>query len=313
MAKGFNLQDYKKSVEIDNVPKKEPKFVELDESIQAVIGMPGVPLGHTTMVYAKSDTGKSTLLFHAAAQAQKQNILPVFIMTEGKVDWNRVESMGVNLEKCIVNEDCNNLEEVFAFIDKITSDVSMGELPMDTIILWDSIGSLPSKDEVIVNKDGTTERKPSMMRAARAIREHMRIVQRKINVTRNISYPKYVGLMVLNQAYVKPPEGGYGVSQLVQYGGEGVWYNSSCVWKMGKIKRLSAEKNGMAFDFGIVSRISVMKNHINSLSMEGEFVITGDSIFANTPNDIKKYKEAHKEQWSEATIIEKDTGEVVAD
>jgi hypothetical protein len=311
MAKAFDLATYKKSVEVDNVPKKKDMFIELDASIQSVIGCPGIPLGHTTMVYGKSDTGKTTLLFHAGAQAQKQGVLPVFIVTEGKVDWTRAEKMGVNLDKCIINEECNNLEEVFAFIDKITSDVSMGELPMDTLILWDSIGSLPSKDEVIVNPDGTTERKPSMMKAARCIREHMRIISRKVNVTRNISYPKYVGLFILNQAYTKPPDGPYGQSQLVQYGGEGVWYNATFVWKIRKKKSLSAEKNGKGFDFGMVSCISVMKDHINSLAMEGDFIITGDSIFANTPNELKKYKDSHKEQWGEATITEKETGEVL--
>ena len=82
VKKGFDLDSYKKTVEVNNVEKKPEKFIVLDECLQSVIGIPGVPLGHITQVYGKSDTGKTSLLFHTAAQAQKQGVLPVFLMTE---------------------------------------------------------------------------------------------------------------------------------------------------------------------------------------------------------------------------------------
>jgi len=310
MAKGFNLDNYKKSIELNKVEKKPEKYIVVDECLQAVIGIPGIPLGHITQIYGKSDTGKTSLLFHAAAKAQEQGVLPVFIMTEGKVDWSRAEKMGVNVEQCIINEECSYLEDVFQFIDKIVSDVSMGELPHDTIILWDSVGSLPSKDEVKTNDDGTTEKKPSMMRAAKAIRENMRIVQRKINQTRNYSFPKAVGLMLLNQAYIQPPSFIGGMPKLVPYGGDAIWYSASAVWKMAGKKKLSATKDGKDFDFALVSKLSVEKNHISDLAMAGEFVITSDAFLPNEPGAIKKYKDTHREQWGEATIIATDTGEV---
>jgi len=309
--KGFDLESYKKSVVAAPVEKKPEKYVVLDECLQSVIGIPGIPLGHITQIYGKSDTGKTSLLFHAAAQAQKQNVLPVFIMTEGKVDWERARKMGVDVEQCIINEECQNLEEVFAAVDRIVSDVGMGELPMDTLILWDSLGSLPSKDEIVVNKDGTTEKKPSMMKAAKVIREYMRVISKKINNTRNVSFPKAVGLMILNQAYTKPPEGAHGHSSLVPYGGDAVWYAASAVWQMKKVKRLSAEKNGLSFDFALISRISVMKNHITDLMMEGDFVITPDEFMPNEKKSIDKYRETHRDQWGEALIHDAESGEVL--
>lgn len=313
MAKKFDLDTYKKTVVASPTEKKPDKYVILDECLQEVIGIPGIPLGHITQVYGKSDTGKTSLLFHIAAQAQKQGILPVFIMTEGKVDWTRAEKMGVDVGQCILNEECQTLEDVFGAIDRIVSDVGMGELPMDTVILWDSIGSLPSKDEVIVNKDGTTDRKPSMMKAAKVIREHMRVLSKKINNTRNVAFPKGVGLVALNQAYTKPPEGAYGHSSLVPYGGDAVWYAASSVWQMKKVKRISAEKNGLSFDFALISKISVQKNHITDLMMEGDFIITADMFMPNEPSAIKKYRETHRDQWGEATFIASETGEVLDD
>lgn len=313
MAKAFDLASYKKTIEVNNVAKKKDKYVVVDECLQEVIGIPGIPLGHIVQIYGKSDTGKTSLLFHAAAKAQEQGVLPVFIMTEGKVDWSRAEKMGVNLENCVKNEECMYLEEAFTFIDKIVSDVAMGELPHDVLILWDSVGSIPSKDEVKEGEDGTTEKKASMMRAAKAIRENMRIISRKINATRNYSYPKYVGLMILNQAYTQPPSFIGGHSKMVPYGGDAIWYASSAVWKMSGKGKLSATKDGKSFDFGLVSKISVEKNHISDLAMEGEFVICPDAFLPNESSSVKKYKDTHREQWGGATIVSAETGEVLDD
>lgn len=312
MAKSFDLENYKKSIEVNNIEKKKDKYVVLDECLQEVIGLPGVPLGHITQVFGKSDTGKTSLLFHAAAKAQQQGVLPIFIMTEGKVDWTRAEKMGVNLDQVIRYEDGMYLEEVFTFIDKIVSDVTMGELPHDTLILWDSVGSLPSKDEVKENKDdGTTEKKASMMRAAKAIRENMRIVQRKINATRNYSYPKYVGLMILNQAYTQPPTSPKGFPKLVPYGGDAIWYAASAVWKMSGVKKISAQKDNKTFDFGLISKLSVEKNHITDLAMEGEFIITQDAFIPNESYALEKYKKNNKDKWETTTLFSSDTGEVL--
>jgi hypothetical protein len=80
---------------------------------------------------------------------------------------------------------------------------------------------------------------------------------------------------------------------------------------MKKIKRLSAEKKGLSFDFALVSRISVQKNHITDLMMEGDFVITSDAFIPNEPSAIKRYREEHRDQWGEAIIIAAETGEVL--
>ena len=146
MAKKFDLDAYKKKIKVADTPLKKPQFVELDECMHMILGMPGLPLGHISEIYGKSDTGKTTLLFHAAAQAQKQGILPVVIVTEGKVDWDRALSMGFNREESIIEESIEYLEDVYAFMDQICSDVIMGNLPKDVMIFWDSLGNTLSKD-----------------------------------------------------------------------------------------------------------------------------------------------------------------------
>ena len=142
-------------------------------------------------------------MFHAAAKAQEQGILPVMIITEGKVDWDRAELMGFNKDLAIVQEGLEFIEDVRDFIDKITSDVSMGELPQDVMIFWDSVGNTLSKEEVEIKEDGTWEKKSTMMKAAKVLSEAMRVLSKKINDTRKASYPKAVGLTIqIGRAHV---------------------------------------------------------------------------------------------------------------
>lgn len=301
--KSFNLEEYKKTIKVADTPLKKDKFIVLDECLHQVLGMPGIPLGHITQIYGLSDTGKTSLMFHAAAQAQEQGILPVMVITEGKVDWDRAALMGFDRDNSIVQEGLEFIEDVRDFIDKITSDVSMGELPQDVMIFWDSVGNTLSKEEVEIKEDGTWEKKSTMMKAAKVLSESMRVLSKKINDTRKESYPKSVGLTILNQAYVEPPKFPGAPSKLVPYGGQAIWFRSSLVLKTQKTKKLSATKGGIDMGFGIVSKITVDKNHLTNTAHAGEFVITADKIIPNEAGAIKDYKETHKQQWGEELEI----------
>jgi RecA/RadA recombinase len=312
VAKKFDLKEYKEQLKIEDVPLKKEKYVLLDESLQECLDLPGLPLGHITQIYGKSDTGKTSLLYHAAAQCQKQGILPVLLVTERKVSWDRAELMGFNRDSAIVEENCEYLEDCFAFIDKIVSNVTMGDLPMDVMIFWDSVGNTCSKDEVRVDeKTGQTEVVPSMMKAAKVISNQMRPLSMKIGNTRKVTSPKYVGAVIINNAYTKPPAFPGGMSVLTPYGGDQIYYRSTLILKTARKSKLSATKNGRDLNFGIVSSIVTEKNHISNTSNSGEFVITADRIFKNDKALIKAYKDEHKESWGNSIIFDPENGEVI--
>ena len=77
----------------------------------------------------------------------------------------------------------------------------------------------------------------------------------------------------------------------------------SLVLKTQKTKKLSATKGGIDMGFGIVSKITVDKNHLTNTAHSGEFVITADKIIPNEPSAIKDYKDTHKQQWGEELEI----------
>jgi RecA/RadA recombinase len=90
----FNLNSFKdKKGLISNVKFKEQKWIPFSSALQKALSLPGIPMGHITMVRGKSNTGKSTLSIEAVIAAQKSGILPVIIITEMKHSWEHWRTM----------------------------------------------------------------------------------------------------------------------------------------------------------------------------------------------------------------------------
>lgn len=304
MSKKFNLSAYKETLQLTQLEQKEPKYVILNEELQACLGLPGFSLGDICEVFGESDSGKSTILLHAAAQCQQQGILPVMIIVEKKYRKDRAELLGFDEENAIMNFSCNSIEDIFMFADKILADVNKGKLQSDVMIFIDSLGNVNSKEARKENKDGTTEIKNIHQKNAKVITEHLMILSDKIGDTRFTTTPHSVGVVILNQVYEAPPAFPGGATRQVPRGGKKLKYVSSLQIQTKKVKELNAIVDGNEISFGIVSKIKVKKNHINSIKNTGEFVITADKIFANEKGAIDDYKDENRDKWGDAQIIE---------
>ncbi len=307
MSKKFDLDAYKKKVKQREVQYKPDSFIEVDECLQAVLGLPGIPRGHITQIYGKSDTGKTSLLFHLAAQCQANEELPVVYITEKKVDWARAKDMGFDKEGyALVEENFSTLEEVFDDMMTKLAEQARGELPKRLVFFWDSIGNTLSKDEFKDDKDGNRDVKATMMKAAKVIKGYLRHVGPKINDTRKVEVPNDASIVFLNQAYMTPPPpGSYGVpGKLTPYGGDGIWYAASLVIQTKRVGKIKAKVDNIEKKFGTKSRITIEKNHINGIEQSGDFVITPNSIIPDEPKAIKAYKDEHRDSWGNVELEE---------
>ena len=94
LRKDFNLSNFKeKKLLNSNVKHKDQTWIPLSKAFQEVTSIPGIPTGHITLLRGHSDTGKTTALIEAAVSAQKMNILPIFIITEMKWNWEHAVQM----------------------------------------------------------------------------------------------------------------------------------------------------------------------------------------------------------------------------
>ena len=121
LKKDFNLSNFKeKKLLNSNVKHKEQDWIPLSKAFQEVTSIPGIPMGHITLLRGHSDTGKTTALIEAAVSAQKMGILPVFIVTEMKWNWDHAVQMGLEIKEEVDKEtgEVINYEGFFIYSDR---------------------------------------------------------------------------------------------------------------------------------------------------------------------------------------------------
>lgn len=73
-------------------------------SLDAALGVGGVPRGRVIEVYGPESSGKTTLALHIIANAQKAGGLAAFIDAEHALDPEYVGKLGVNLDELLVSQ-----------------------------------------------------------------------------------------------------------------------------------------------------------------------------------------------------------------
>lgn len=242
-------------------------WVEMPEAFAAGAEIPGLPFGVITCVYGKPDTGKTTFIQDGIAACQKQDILPILVLTEHKFAFDRLERfMNADPEAMLVFH-ADNLEQGYGFVEKILRDVKRGELVFEDdngndqvvdvskkriYIFWDSIGNTMSETELQYE---TEDWDKSMGKAAKAIKTLTKRVNRLLSRVR-----ERVGVCFINQSYQSMPS--YGPSVETPYGGEGVPYSSALVLRLRRVKDLKMTSKGKDIVIGLETKIEIKKNHI---------------------------------------------------
>lgn len=302
LSKKFGkLGDYKTKINFKDVKYKPQEWINMSPGFKEVTKLPGIPTGHVIMNYGKSDTGKSTMGLEAAAHAQRQGILPVFIITENKFSFERGEKFGVNFDEAIVHNGVATIEEGCKYVKEILDDQESGALPYDVFFVWDSIGGTPSEKELGKKEDG--ESGGGMMVTARVIREEItRYLGPRINATRNESFPYTATLLFVNHAYTAPPKMPGGPPSLEPYGGDGIMYVATLVFRtggiMGRSSKVTATKNKDEFAFALKTDLVVQKNHITNVSTsKGKILCTDHGFIVDTKESIDAYKKEYADGW----------------
>lgn len=73
-------------------------------SLDAAIGIGGVPRGRITEVFGPESSGKTTVCLHVIAEAQKAEGLAAFIDTEHALDVNYAQKLGVDLNSLLLSQ-----------------------------------------------------------------------------------------------------------------------------------------------------------------------------------------------------------------
>jgi len=311
----FDLGSFKNKKGLTGSIKfKEQQWIPLSSAFQSVTSVPGLPMGHICLLRGHSDTGKTTALIEAAVACQKSGVLPVFIVTEMKWNWEHAMQMGLDIKE-VWDEDTGELidyegnfiyadretihtiEDVAGFILDLLDEQKKGNLPYDLCFFWDSIGSVPCEMSVKSNKNNNEWNAGAMST------QFGNSVNQLITLSRKESSKFTNTLVCVNKVWTAKPESPMGKPKLMNKGGFAMWFDSTFVITFGNIanagtSKIKAIKDGKQVEFAKRTNLQIDKNHINGITTRGKIIMTPHGFIEDTDKDLKKYKDDHTKEWS---------------
>lgn len=310
----FDLNAFKQKKGFNqHVKFKEQEYIPISNALQEALSIKGIPKGHITLLRGHSDSGKSSCLFEAAISAQKNNILPVFIITEMKFSWEHLREMGFEMsdvadestgelvghEGFFLYKDrstLNTIEDMATFINDILIEQKNGNLPYDLLFLVDSIGSIPCRmcvDHGKVNNEWN---------AGAYAQQFGNFINQQIPLSRKSQYSYTNTMICVNKVWVAKPTVPMGQPKLKNKGGDTFFYDSTFVITFGNItnsgtSKLSATKNKKNVEFAKRTKVSCDKNHFTGVQTKGVVIVTKHGFIKDTPTEIAKYKNMYSSEW----------------
>ena len=312
----FDLSSFKEKKGLkQNVKFKDQSWIPLSQAFQDVTSIPGIPMGHIVLLRGHSDTGKTTALLEAAVSAQKRGILPVFIITEMKWNWEHAQQMGLQVDEVVDEktgevlnyegefvyvdrESINSIEDVAGFILDLIDEQKKGNLPYDLLFLWDSIGSVPCEMSIKSNKNNNEWNAGAMST------QFGNNVNQRITLSRKESSPFTNTLVCINKVWTAKAESPMGKPKLMNKGGFAMWFDSTFVVTFGNISnagtsKIKAIKDGKQVEFAKRVNLQIDKNHINGVTTRGRIVMTPHGFINDNDKELKKYKDENGKAWKE--------------
>src|SRR3989339_1270709 len=110
-------------------------------SLDAALGIGGVPRGRVIEIFGPESSGKTTLALHIVAEAQKKGGVCAYIDAEHAMDPDYATKLGVNIKELLISQPDNGEQG----LEITESLVRSGKID---VIVIDSVAALTPKDEI---------------------------------------------------------------------------------------------------------------------------------------------------------------------
>lgn len=110
-------------------------------SLDAALGIGGIPRGRVTEIFGPESSGKTTLALHVVAEAQKTGGLAAFIDAEHALDPTYAKKLGVDTVNLLVSQPDNG-EQALEIVETLVRSGAMD------VIVVDSVAALVPKAEI---------------------------------------------------------------------------------------------------------------------------------------------------------------------
>lgn len=110
-------------------------------SLDAALGVGGVPRGRIVEIYGPEASGKTTLTLHILAEAQRSGGVAAFVDAEHALDTAYAKRIGVNLEELLVSQPDTG-EQALEIVDMLVRSDAVD------VVVVDSVAALTPKAEI---------------------------------------------------------------------------------------------------------------------------------------------------------------------
>src|SRR6266852_8873072 len=109
--------------------------------LDLALGVGGLPRGRVVEIFGPESSGKTTLMLHVIASAQKNGGLAAFIDAEHALDPAYARKLGVNLDDLLVSQPDSG-EEALSIVETLARSNALD------VIVVDSVAALVPKSEL---------------------------------------------------------------------------------------------------------------------------------------------------------------------
>jgi hypothetical protein len=206
----------------------------------------------------------------------------------GDIDYSTGKKSGKKRSKAVI-------EDMVYAINEFLEYQANGDVEQGFLFIWDSVGSIGGLKSY-GSKVGN-----NMFDAGTISAAFQDIMESSIPSSRKVS-SKYTNTMILiNKVWLDGTTNPIAPPSLEMKGGKSITYRSRLIILLGgqlkaSIKRLSAVSKGLTYNYGIETKIKVLKNQLPTpfnVTYEGSFICTDIGIISTDKAEQEEYRKNH--------------------